>query len=105
MVLWIDLTEHVLISCTVVYIYFPLTQSDPGNVAIISGLSECPLGMATVWRNRALNVGFVQRVHPKRSRFMLRARNPHAGVPLTSTVLVASTNLWQTNKKTRKAYV
>ena len=65
MALWIDLTEHAHIFWVVMYIYFPLTQSDPGNVAIISGLSECPLGMATVWRTRALNVGFVQRVHPK----------------------------------------
>ena len=77
------------------YIFFPLTQSDPSNVAIISGLSECPLGMATVWRNRALNMGFVQRVHPKKvSLHGLSQEYPMQG-------LVVSTNLPQTNKQAK----
>ena len=58
-----------------------LAQTDPGNVATISGSSKCPLGMATVWRNRALKCEFVQRVHPGRSRLMLRGRAPMQGSP------------------------
>ena len=71
-------TKHIL--CGHVY-SLSLAQTDPGNVATISGSSECPLGMATVWRNRALNVGFVQRVHPERSCVMFRARALMQGSP------------------------
>ena len=71
-------TMHILRSR--VYL-LSLAQTDPGNVATISGSRECPLGIATVWRNRALKCEFVQRVHPGRSRFMHRARTPMQGSP------------------------
>ena len=71
-------TMHIL--CGRVY-SLSLAQTDPGNVATISGSSKCPLGMATVWRNRALKCEFVQRVPPGRSHFMLRARAPMRGSP------------------------
>ena len=58
-----------------------LVQTDPGNVARLSGSSECPFSMATVWRNRALRVGFVQRVHSGRFHLMLRAGAPMQGFP------------------------
>ena len=42
---------------------------------------------------------------PREVSFQALSQDPHAGVPLTSTVLVALTNLRQTNKQTSKVHV
>ena len=54
---------------------------------------------------QGLNCGFCTEGTPREVSFHASSQDLYAGVPLTCTVLVALTNLRQTNKQTSKVHV